>query len=75
MLTMLKDGIGCRLILLDGIIIGEIKRETRNRWDGTLWLNGATLQRHAGTAQDTFHALKTAHYWHSKKKLTGQVLE
>jgi hypothetical protein len=75
MLTMLKDGVGCRLILLDDTIIGEIKRQTRNRWDGTLWLNDGTLRRHAGTAQDTFHALKTAHYWHLDEKKRVRVLE
>ena len=75
MLTMQKDRIGYRSILLDGRIIGEIKRQTHSRWDGILWLGDLALQRHAGTAQDAFHALKTAHYWHVRKKQRVAVLE
>jgi hypothetical protein len=75
MLTMQKDRIGYRSILLDGHIIGEIQRETHSRWNGTLWLRDLALQRHAGTAQDTFHALKTAHYWHLRKKQNEAVLD
>jgi hypothetical protein len=68
MLTMQKNRIGYRSIVLDGHIIGEIKRQTHSRWDGTLWLSDLALQRHAGTAQDTFHALKTAYYWYLRQK-------
>ncbi len=75
MLTMQKDGIGYRSILLDGHIIGEIKRQTHSRWDGTLWLSELALQRHAGTAQDAFQALKTAYYWYLRKKQREAVLE
>ena len=75
MLTMQKDRIGYRSILLDGRIIGEIERQTHSRWDGTLWLSDLTLRRHAGTAQDAFQALKTAHYWHLEKKRSEAVPE
>ncbi len=75
MLTMQRDRVGYRLILLDGHVIGEIKRQTHSRWDATLWMSDVVLQRHAGTAQDAFHALKTAHYWHCAQKFKKTALE
>ena len=75
MLTMQKDKVGYRSILLDGNVIGEIQRQTHSRWNGVLWLNEVVVQRHAGTAQDAFQALKTAHYWHLEKKRREAVLE
>jgi hypothetical protein len=74
-MMMQKDRIGYRSILLDGHIIGEIQRRTHSRWDGTLWLSNCVIQRHAGTAQDAFHALKTAHYWYLREKQREAVLE
>ncbi len=75
MLTMQKDKVGYRSILLDGNVIGEIQRQTHSRWDGMLLLSDLTLERHAGTAQDAFQALKTAHFWHLEKKRREAVLE
>jgi hypothetical protein len=68
MLTMRKVQARYRLVVLDENIIGEIEYKKQSRWDGTLWLDGITLHRHAHTAQDTLEMLKTAHYWHLKDK-------